>query len=253
MDNIDDYFDNRIRETKDRWKTLEVQPILAELIEAFNSNGNLDLIHSKLPFSGEYSNKRDFRGAPLQGLSVNNRNFNEFKFDFADMQGARFTGCRFSDCTFMNSNLTNSHFMECHFTQGFMGGVNLENANLTGSNFYYITLSGSNLKNANFTDVDFGGMLLAGCDLTNTIFTNARLSHCEIVKSREMVNPRLQMMQDLMTSDTALPLDDLRKLLKRLAGETHNIITDEEFHTWIRLYHYFQDKLYHQKSITTSE
>jgi uncharacterized protein YjbI with pentapeptide repeats len=252
-------FYKRLRERDlediNRWKNPEVQPILAELIEAFNLHGDLDLIHSKLPFVDEYDDVRDFRGAPLLGLNVNDRNFHEFKFDFADMRGARFTGCRFSHCTFIDANLAGSIFIECWFKYGVMN-ANLENANLTGSTFLYTNLHDASLKNANFTNVNLGGITLVGCDLTNTIFTGADLSGCEIVKSREMVNPRVPMMQDLMTSDTALSLDDLRKLLKRLEGESHNIFTNEDLRIWISLYHYFQDKLYHgyhQKFTTMDE
>ncbi len=235
-----------------RWKAPEVQPILAELIEVLNSSGDWRLCYSKLPFMSLYSSTNDFQGAPLSGINVNERNFEGIRFDFSDMRNARFNNCQFFNCSFGSADLRNSSFIECDFEKCNIYDVNLENADLTYSTFFSVVISSSNLKNANFSYTDFIGGQFLNCKLENTIFTGADLSYAFISKYYEEVNPRLEAMHNLMmASDTALSIADLRKLLKRLEGETHNLFTPDEIATWVNLYQYFQDKLYdayHQSS-----
>lgn len=157
----------------------------------------------------------------------------------------------FFNCSFDDADLRNANFIECDFEKCYIFNANLENADLTYSTFFTVVISSSNLKNANFSYTDFIGGQFRNCNLENIIFTGADLSYAFITKGYEDVNPRLEAMRDLISSGTILQIDDLRKILRRLEGETHNLFTPDEIETWVNLYHHFQDKLYdayHQSS-----
>lgn len=78
-----------------RWNASEVQPILAELIDVLNSDGDWHSSYSKLPFVSLYSSPNDFQGAPLSGINAKERYFEDIQFNFSDMRNARFNNCHF--------------------------------------------------------------------------------------------------------------------------------------------------------------
>jgi len=110
----------------------------------------------------------------LQGLNLEEQDFNNCEFYKCNLSGTRFYHC----------NLQSAHFIRC-FTDIKTGyvifdGANLQKSIFEGCEFPYISLEDASLEDSKLIGCQFPSANLAGCNLDNTYISRLKIPHAKL-------------------------------------------------------------------------
>ncbi|MBK8255316.1 MAG: pentapeptide repeat-containing protein [Polyangiaceae bacterium] len=153
---------------KCRWKAAE--QALAQAISLCAAGENWVEALSEVPFVSEVPGGRDFRFAPLGGVTFAGCELHEVDFTGADLRGADFS----------EAILTASKFNEIRggtavFWRAEAPGASFAKAELGAANLYQANLKGADMSGADLRDAYLEQTNLHRADLRNADLTGARL------------------------------------------------------------------------------